>query len=146
VHRRQACEIDERAQIAALPEPSKDTNAGGAPCVAALSRVGERRRDTTTESPGRDIRTVFQPYPLRQERHIDDAPEVVELSVIGVMFSDTAANGDARPTPALLTDAVSGGAAHAGSFSSLPPPHDDAADASGPATRLRPEPEEPRSE
>ncbi len=33
---------------------------------------------------------------------IDDAPKLVERSVIGVMFSDTVANGDARPTPALI--------------------------------------------
>ena len=34
--------------------------------------------------------------------HIDDAPRLVELSVIGVMFSDTVATGDARPSPAYL--------------------------------------------
>jgi hypothetical protein len=33
--------------------------------------------------------------------HIDDAPEMSDRSVIGVTFSDTAADGDARPTPAL---------------------------------------------
>jgi hypothetical protein len=34
-------------------------------------------------------------------RHIDHAPQVDELSVIGVVFSGTVVRGDARPTPAL---------------------------------------------
>ena len=38
---------------------------------------------------------------VRQDRYIDGVPEMGDLSVIGVMFSDTAADGDARPTSAL---------------------------------------------
>ncbi|HUF98273.1 MAG TPA: hypothetical protein VMM60_09085, partial [Ilumatobacter sp.] len=40
--------------------------------------------------------------PVPSDTAIDDAPKLVKLSVIGVMFSDTAADGGARPTPALI--------------------------------------------
>ena len=38
---------------------------------------------------------------VRQERHFQDALAGPAMSVIGVMFSDIAAGGKERPTPAL---------------------------------------------
>ena len=46
------------------------------------------------------------------QRHIDDAPDVVELSAIGVTFSDTVQGGDARPTPAPIGYVADGGVEH----------------------------------
>jgi hypothetical protein len=73
---------------------------------------GEGRVRMGSDIAPRRPRTTRDIFHSIRVRHFDDAQEMGDLSVIGVMFSDTGADGDARPTPALVGCLADGGVEH----------------------------------